>query len=107
VNVRRVEGIETASGLETSNQWRPAPSALTDSLRHSLKFERYVAAMCGLTLMLVLVVGAAGYGSISRTLRAAAGAASATYMTPDGSQHIRRMPLHISSRFSVHTLATQ
>jgi hypothetical protein len=107
VNVRRVEGIETASGLETSNQWRPAPSALTASLRHRLEFERYVAAMCSLTLMLVLVVGTAVYAGLRRAFRAAAGAASGAYMAPYGSRHIRRKPAHISSRFSVRTLATQ
>ena len=84
MNVRRVEGIKAASGLATSNKWRQAPSALTHSLRHSLEFERYVAAMCGLTLMLVLVVGAAGYAGLRRTFRAAAGTASGPTWRPTG-----------------------
>ena len=108
MSVRRVERIQTVSGLGTFNKYsRARPSALANSSSRSLEFERYVAAMCGLTLMLALVVGAAGYAGISRAFRAAAGAASGAYLAPDGSEQMRRKPMHLSNRFNLHTPATE
>ena len=108
MSVRRVERNQTVSALGTFNQCsRARPSALTGSLGPSLEVERYVAAMCGLALMLVLVVGAAGYAGISRAFRAAAGAANSAYLAPDGSEQMRSKPVHISSRFSVQTPVTE
>lgn len=108
MSVRRVERNEIVSGLGTFNKRnRVRPSALTNSRGPSLEFERYVAAMCGLTLMLVLVVGAAGYAGISRAFKAAAGAASGAYLAHEGSEQMRHTPVHISSRFSSHTPVTE
>jgi hypothetical protein len=59
-----------------------------DSSDTNLEFESYVAAMCGLTLMMLLVVGAAGYAGISRAFRSAARAESAAYVAP-----VKRPPM--------------
>lgn len=108
MSASRVERIQTVAGSGTFNKFvRARTSALTDSSGPSLEFERYVAAMCGLTLMLALVVGAAGYAGISRAFRAAAGAASGAYLAPDGSEQMRRKPVQISNRFSLNTLVTE
>lgn len=51
--------------------------ASTRCLRDGLEFDRYMAAATSLMLMVVLVVGAAGYAGIRGIFRTAAAAASA------------------------------
>jgi hypothetical protein len=57
---------------------------VSNSSDTNLEFERYVIAMCALTLMLMLVVGAAGYAGITGISRAfrAAGNANVTEVAP-------------------------
>ena len=108
MNVRRMEGIEPASGLATFNKYgRARPSTLTNSSGRSSEFESYVAAMCGLALMLTLVVGAVEYSGISRAFRAAARATSGAHLASGGPERMRGKPAHLSGRFSPHTPATE
>lgn len=103
-----MERNQPVSGLGAFNKYgRARLSALTNSSGRSSEFESYVVAMCGLTLMLALVVGAAGYAGISRAFRAAAGAASGAYLASAGSEQMRGKPVHVSNRLSVHTPVTE
>lgn len=108
MSVRRIERIQTVPGLGTFKKYsRARPSALPSSLGPSLEFERYVAAMCGLTLMLTLVVGAVGYAGISRAFRTATGVASLAHLAPDGSEQTRCKPVLISNRSGSHAPVTE
>jgi hypothetical protein len=105
VSVRRVERIQTGPGLANAvAPGRPRSLAVQSP---SSEFESYVAAMCGLTLMLVLVVGVAGYAGISRAFRAAAGASSLAQLAPDELPPMRGNPAHISNQSGLHRPATE
>ena len=72
-----------------------------------LEFERYVAAICGLALMLALVVGAAGYAGVSRAFKGATGVASLAHVVPAASEQMRRRPMRISNRSDLRRPVTQ
>ncbi len=67
---------ETNSALSTNLLQLRAPAS-TRSLRDGLEFDRYMAAATSLMLIVVLIVGAAGYAGIRGIFRTAAAAASA------------------------------
>lgn len=74
---------QTNSAVSTNLRQLRAP-APTRSLRDHLEFDRYVVATSGLMLMVVLIVGAAGYAGIRGIFRTAA--ATSTPRTAEGNR---------------------
>jgi hypothetical protein len=84
---------ESSSAM--SGKWsRSRQFASTQSLREVLQFDRYLVTACSLMLMVVLVVGAAGYAGIQGLWSPTMTTANAAH--PEQSSQYR-MPRNTSS----------
>ncbi len=79
MNVPSKSGIQAQTlSVASSNRRQARPSPSTLSVRPTLEIERYMAVVCSLALMVLLVAGMAGYASIRGLLASSSTAANAT-----------------------------